>query len=1002
MTVLPRTHRQAAAWSPPVLVLACAGVGATAATVAFALAASAPGRGAVAALTHGLMVAVPVGVALAVLRRRPGDRFALLLLGAALLLSVTTLAVSGDSVPYTIGRTAVWLVEPALVYLLLAFPSGRLTSRLDRRVFAASALVAGVLYIPTLLVVQHFPEPNPWTTCGISCPTNAFALTATEPAFVEDVVRPLREALTTLVFVAVVVLLVRHMRAAIPLGRRALAPVTATAAFRVVAIGSYFQARRDGTLSPLVEALGVVFMLSLPLIALGFAAGLVAARLYVATALERLTSRAEVDTGPHELRPEMAAAFGDPTVRTAYWASGDPGRWVDESGWPVAALEARPGRVVTEVRASGRIAAIEHDAALSMEPGIVQGAATYALAVLENHRLSAEREAQLHELSESRARIVSVGDQARRRIERDLHDGAQQRLVVLRTVLALESDRVRAESPALADVLERLGDDVEQTIDEVRQIARGIYPSLLADRGLDAALRAAALGAPLRATVVSEGIGRYEPEIETTVYFACVEALQNALKHARGASGVWITLADDGRLRFAVRDDGSGPGRGRGLGRHGPDQPPRPGRGDRWRGDDRVRARRWHAGRRRRADPAERCLGAGRGRARGAPVIARVLRTVLGRPEPATAPAEPELAAAVVDTLACGVVACDPDGAIVVLNRRAREILGADPVAADPGGPLARALRGEHVHDVRIEVVPGRGPRRLVQVSADAVVGPRGQVLGAAMLVEDVTERVADGDARELASAAIARLAHAVVVIRAGDGRIVYANEAAGAVFGHAASDLVGRDVSSLHVPVDEEPGRRTREILAALEADKVWTGDVLARRADGSDIWCTARVSGLEHAEHGSVWVVAYADAGERRAAEDARRDAETGFRALFEDGPIPIALIGPDLCVLDVNDVACALTGFTRHELVGRSLAHITHPDDVAVDADLGRRLFSGELPAFRVEKRLVTKQGTPVRVAVSTTAVPGADRRPAYGIATIEALSPAAERAGERAWA
>jgi signal transduction histidine kinase len=554
----PGTRARAPLGSPAAFPVAVAGVVLAAATVAFALAASPPGRRLEAAVVHALMVAVPAGVAVAVLRRRPGDRFALLLLAAAMLLSITTLAVSDDGVLYSLGRTTVWLVEPMLVYLLLAFPSGRLTAGVDRAVFGAILLVAGLLYLPTILVVAHFPEPAPWTTCDVSCPANAFALTSSEPAIVEDVVRPLREALTVLTFLAVAAILARRLVRSVPLGRRAFAPVLATAAFRPVVLGAYDLARADGQVSPVLRTLAVVYLLTLPLIALGFAAGLVAARLYVATALERLTTRARAGTGTLELRAEMADALEDPAVRTAYWAAGDPGRWVDETGWPVGPLQPEAGRAVTEVHASGRLAAIEHDAMLTLEPGIVHGAATYALAVLENDRLSAEREAQLQELSESRARILSVGDQARRRIERDLHDGAQQRLVALRAHLALESDGLRSDSARIAALLERLGEDVEETIDEVRSIARGIYPSLLADRGLGDALRSAALLAPLRAAVDSDGVGRYEPEVETTVYFACVEALQNAIKHARGASGVWISLSDDGRLRFDVRDDGSG------------------------------------------------------------------------------------------------------------------------------------------------------------------------------------------------------------------------------------------------------------------------------------------------------------------------------------------------------------------------------------------------------------------------------------------------------------
>src|SRR4051794_6401293 len=543
--------------SAPIGVLATAGV-LCAATVAFSLAAAPSSDRVLATVVHGLMVAVPAGVGLAVLRRRPGDRFALLLLASTLLMSVTTAAVSNDSLAYSIGRIAVWLVEPPPVFLLLAFPSGRLTTSRDRVVFAAVVAVDALLYLPTIFVVEHFPEPSPWGLCGNACPPNAFALTGSEPAFAGDIVQPLREGLTVVVFLAVAVLIAGRMRRSAPLGRRALAPVLATAVFRVVALGTYDAARGDGQPSAAVDTLGAIYALTLPLIALGFAGGLVLARLYGAGALERLTHRLRAGVTATELRVEMAEAFEDPALQIAYRAPDEPEHWVSDTGRPVPPPAARPGRVITEVRASGRVVAIDHDAGLALEPGIVAAAATYAVVLLHNSRLVAELQLSLRELADSRARIVSAGVQARRRIERDLHDGAQQRLVALRTHLALESDRQRDSSVSVANALAKLGDDVEETIDEVRSIARGLYPSLLADGGLDEALRAAALGAPIPARVASDGVGRYGPEVETTIYYACVEALQNAVKHAHGATGVWISLSDTGRLRFEVRDDGAG------------------------------------------------------------------------------------------------------------------------------------------------------------------------------------------------------------------------------------------------------------------------------------------------------------------------------------------------------------------------------------------------------------------------------------------------------------
>src|SRR4051812_122582 len=529
-----------------------------AATAAYAYAASAPDVRAQTAATHLAIVGVPAAVALLQLRRRPADRFARLLLAAAFGVSLTTLAVSDDAVPYSLGRTMVWAVEPGLVYLLLAYPSGRLETTADRTVFWTIAAVAGLLYLPSVLVVDHFPEPSPWGTCGTACPHNALALTASDPGGVENVVRPLREALTAGLFLVVAAMLAVRAWRALPLGRWALAPVLATASARAVSLAGYDAMRGRGALSPTVNALGTLFLLTLPLIALGFAAGLAGARLAAASALERLTRRGSAGADVESLRSELADALGDPSIRIAYRESDESDRWVDETGWPVPPLVPARSRALTEVSASGRDVAVEHDELLLLEPGVVEGAATYALAVVENRRLVTEGETRLRELEASRARILSVGDQARQRIERDLHDGAQQRLVAVRAALALESEHVGDDAPHVRALLDRLGDEVELTIDEVRSIAGGLYPSVLADHGLVEALRAAGRLAPIAVRVDADGIGRYSPEIEMSTYLLCIEALHNAVKHADGASGVWISLADDGRLRFEIVDDGAG------------------------------------------------------------------------------------------------------------------------------------------------------------------------------------------------------------------------------------------------------------------------------------------------------------------------------------------------------------------------------------------------------------------------------------------------------------
>jgi signal transduction histidine kinase len=165
---------------------------------------------------------------------------------------------------------------------------------------------------------------------------------------------------------------------------------------------------------------------------------------------------------------------------------------------------------------------------------------------------------QAEALRESRARIVASGDAERRRVERNLHDGAQQHLVALAVNLSLARDIVTDDLAAGVEILDQLADEVQQTIQEVRDLAHGIYPPLLADSGLLAALRSAANRSPLSVAVDAAGIGRYTAEIEAAIYFCCLEALQNAAKHAPNANVEVRVWEESGGLLFSVSDDGPG------------------------------------------------------------------------------------------------------------------------------------------------------------------------------------------------------------------------------------------------------------------------------------------------------------------------------------------------------------------------------------------------------------------------------------------------------------
>jgi signal transduction histidine kinase len=516
---------------------------------------SAPG---LVAAARALTVGLPIGVGLYAWYRRPRTRFGPLLVAAGFGWFLTTFAESSDSVLYSLGRLSGWVVEVLLVYLVLAFPSGRLPSRVDRVLVAAGAVMLVTLWLPAALVTDSYPLPSYTTSCAGDCPANAFFLLDDEPAFVDSVVQPLREVLLALLFAAVAIRLGQRVRRATPLMRRTLGPVLVVAIARLVLIIVFAISRGADPDSVTSKADVWLIALGVPAIALAFLAGLLWWRLFVAKALHRLATRLRAGTGPDELRDALAEAFHDPGVRLAYPRAGE---WVDAQGRPVALPSPGSGQSVTEVQDGGRlVAAIVHDAALSDQPELIDAAAGYATMTLENHALTATVSASLLELSESRARVVASADQERRRIERDLHDGAQQHLVALRIKLELTEELVKQDPERGIERLHALGAEVTEALDEIRSLARGVYPSRLAERGLSEALQAAALGAPIATTVRPDGLGRYSAEIESAVYFSVIEALQNASKHAQGATRIAISLSADGgnELRFEVRDDGAG------------------------------------------------------------------------------------------------------------------------------------------------------------------------------------------------------------------------------------------------------------------------------------------------------------------------------------------------------------------------------------------------------------------------------------------------------------
>jgi signal transduction histidine kinase len=516
---------------------------------------------ALAATVHALIIAAPIAAGLYALCTQPwpADRFGWVLLVAGLVWAPTLLAESADSLAYSIGRVAAWVAEATLVYVVLAYPSGRLLSRGDRLLSGMAFAVVGVLFLPTVLLVDQFPLPSPWSSCGSECPPNALMAVSSEPGFVDAFVFPLAWALSFAVYAGAALVLARRLAQSSRLARAGLMPVLALAIVRMVAAAAFLLARERSPESQLTDFLGLVALLCMPAFAAAFVAGLLRSRRAAQRALGRLAAGIGVRPGPVQLRIALAEAVDDPSLEIVYWNADDPGGWVDDRGEPVALPPPSPDRRLTEVRGNeGRVAVLIHDAALEHAPVVTHVARGFALMALENQRLETQLRASLRELRASRTRILSAADSERRRIERDLHDGAQQRLVGLGIQLELAGELVETDPIRAAGRLRELARDVDDAVDEVRSLARGLVPPLLVERGLADALREVAASSPLATTVQADGLGRYPPEIESAVYFCCREALQNAAKHAAGARSVSVTLWEGDELGFEVRDDGGG------------------------------------------------------------------------------------------------------------------------------------------------------------------------------------------------------------------------------------------------------------------------------------------------------------------------------------------------------------------------------------------------------------------------------------------------------------
>jgi signal transduction histidine kinase len=469
-----------------------------------------------------------------------------------------------DAVAFTIGNLIASIYGASLAHLALAWPTGRLRSRFERGVVISEyAWTAGQSLVSMLFW-------NPRTNgCPVGCPANL--LLADNSTSVEHTFDAISVPFSLVLTGTVLTLIVRHWRSAIGWSRRAMVPLLWIS---VVVIALSVTQTVAENISLRFFNLPVVSFVLFNVAPLVYLAG---PALFVISTVRARTARGalgaaivdlEPGAPPGRLRDALARALGDSTLQLAFRQPDGIG-FVDTSGQAVDPARPDPGRAVVPLTGADE-AVLVHDDGLELEPQLVRLTAAAASMALEHSRLQAEVQAQLELVRASRARIVEAGDAERRRLERDLHDGAQQRLVTLTLALGMAHSRAAGADPELSSLIDSAAKEAREALTELRALARGIHPAVLTETGLAGAIQALVERSPVATTITEVPSGRFPAVIEATAYFVVCEALANVAKHAGADAADVIIRRLPGRLVVQVSDDGAGGARSeRGSGLRG-------------------------------------------------------------------------------------------------------------------------------------------------------------------------------------------------------------------------------------------------------------------------------------------------------------------------------------------------------------------------------------------------------------------------------------------------
>ena len=485
-------------------------------------------------------------------RRRPARRIGPLMVFLGFAWFAGQLVYASVSPLYTTGLFFRPLFIAVLGHLLLAFPSGRLESRLSRALIVAAYL--DTIVVNGASVVFQAPEP------GVE------NLALIEPnAAVSEAIRNTARGIGVVLILTSLGVLARRWRGATPPWRRAVAPVLWWGA-AAAALGA-LRLLNDGLGKPLGRV-ELAFFLVLATVPLALELGLLRSRLARGAVAELIVELGQT-RAPGKLREALARALHDPSLTLAYWLP-EQQRYVDLAGQPVELPREDDSRVATTLveREGRRVAAVVHDASLREDPELVEAVCAAAGLALENERLQAELRANLDELRASRVRLVEAADVERRRLERDLHDGTQQRLVSISMALGLAASKLGSDPEGARRILDETRKRLGTALEELRELSQGIHPGILTERGLGPALQELTYVAPVPIELTVPLEERLPEPVEAAVYYLVAEALANVAKYS---SATLVSVNVDrrnGQAVVEVSDDGVGgadPARGSGL-----------------------------------------------------------------------------------------------------------------------------------------------------------------------------------------------------------------------------------------------------------------------------------------------------------------------------------------------------------------------------------------------------------------------------------------------------